>query len=383
MYFDTPPTSSAASTSRSSTATSRSAGTSSGARRPSGARHASRSPSTRTSGTGPIAWSSASAASSATGSRSGSSSCSGTWTRAKPVRPLLLPERQRIAREGAHEAVRPGAPRARRPQPADHRPRPVRAADPCDRPRRRHVVAPLHRGARATRARVLRLRHQPRLHRRRLALRAVGGRHQAHRRGGDDDRGAVPAARGRDRPRRRAREGAQLRQGAVRAPAREPARDDHVRAAPRSARGSRGGAAGDPRSARRRHRRGRAARRQGDPRLRLPSRRDRPVRRRRPVRRSCSAVSRRGPGRRRASATASRACSIAASFPGSRSRTSSARSNASSACSCSPASKSSQPRLFNSGPSQYAAASEDSASSMPRFVQATNPARSGAASAHM
>ena len=37
--------------------------------------------------------------------------------------------------------------------------------------------------------------------------------------------------------RRRAREGAQLRQGALRAPAREPARDDHVRPAARGARG--------------------------------------------------------------------------------------------------------------------------------------------------
>ena len=45
-------------------------------------------------------------------------------------------------------------------------------------------------------------------------------------------------------PGRRAREGAQLRQGAVRAPAREPARDDHVRAA---ARGARGRATEEPR----------------------------------------------------------------------------------------------------------------------------------------
>ena len=61
------------------------------------------------------------------------------------------PERRR-AREGAHEAVRPGTPRPRRPQPPAHRPGPVRPAAARDRARRRHVVAPLHRGARAPRA---------------------------------------------------------------------------------------------------------------------------------------------------------------------------------------------------------------------------------------
>ena len=67
-------------------------------------------------------------------------------------------------------------------------PRPLRAAAARDGARRRHVVAPLHRGARAARPRLLRLRAQPQLHRRRLALRAGRRRHQPDRRGGDDDR---------------------------------------------------------------------------------------------------------------------------------------------------------------------------------------------------
>ena len=58
------------------------------------------------------------------------------------------------------------------------------------------------------------------------------------------------------------------------------------------------------------------------------------------------------PSALRASATASRACSIAAGLSGSRSRIASARSNASSACSYSSASKCSQPRLLRSGPAQ-------------------------------
>ena len=66
-------------------------------------------------------------------------------------------------------------------------------------------------------------------------------------------------------PRRGAREGAQLHQGALRAPAREPARHDHVRPAPRGARGTGGGAAGGARGARRGHGRGRPARRRRDP----------------------------------------------------------------------------------------------------------------------
>ena len=51
-----------------------------------------------------------------------------------------------------------------------------------------HVVAPLHRGARAPRARLLRVQHERELHRCRLALRAGGRRHPAHRRCRLDDR---------------------------------------------------------------------------------------------------------------------------------------------------------------------------------------------------
>ena len=74
----------------------------------------------------------------------------------------------------------------------------------------RDVVAPLHRGARAARPRLLRLRPQPELHRRGLALLPGRGRHQPRRRGGRDDRAGVPADRRRDRAlrtssRRRAR----------------------------------------------------------------------------------------------------------------------------------------------------------------------------------
>ena len=84
--------------------------------------------------------------------------------------------------------------------------------------------------------------------------------------------------------RRRAREGAQLRQGPVRAPAREPARDDHVRPAPRGARGAGGRAGRGARRTRRRHRGGHPASRRRGARVRLPPRRDRAVRRRRALR---------------------------------------------------------------------------------------------------
>ena len=85
-----------------------------------------------------------------------------------------------------------------RSRPLD-RPRPLRPPAARDRARRRHVVAPLHRGARAPRPRLLRLRHEPLLHGRGVALRAVRRRHQPDRRGGDDDRRAVQAARRRSR----------------------------------------------------------------------------------------------------------------------------------------------------------------------------------------
>ena len=157
------------------------------------------------------------------------------------------------------KTVRPGAPLPRRPEHPADAPRPLHAPAARDGARRRHVVAPLHRGARAARPRLLRLRAQPQLHRHRLAVRAGGRRHQPHRRGGDDDRDRAEADRGGARAGRRAREGAQLRQGPLRAPAREPAGDDHVRPAARGARGPRDRAAGGARRARRGHRRGRSS----------------------------------------------------------------------------------------------------------------------------
>ena len=87
----------------------------------------------------------------------------------------------------------------------------------CDRPGRRHVVSALHGGARAARARLLRVRLQHGLHGHRHALRAGRCRHQADRRGREDDRGRVWPDRRRARGGRRAREGAELRQGPARA----------------------------------------------------------------------------------------------------------------------------------------------------------------------
>ena len=84
---------------------------------------------------------------------------------------------------------------------------------------------------------------------------------------------------------RRAREGEKLREGPLRAAAREPARDDHVRASARGARGARDGADRGARGARRRHRPGSAARRTGRDRPeRAEPRGDRAVRGRRALR---------------------------------------------------------------------------------------------------
>ena len=92
-----------------------------------------------------------------------------------------------------------------------------------DRARRRHVVAAVQRGARAARARVLRLRAQPQLHRRRDAVFAGGRGHQPHRRRRGDDRRRAPQGRRRAAASGRAREGAQLLEGPLRPLAREPA----------------------------------------------------------------------------------------------------------------------------------------------------------------
>ena len=189
----------------------------------------------------PSAWSSASAAGSATarGRLDGLLGDMEPRETGSPA-PVALPENG-SPRRAAHEGLRSGAPRSRRAQlPARH---PDRYAlqMPVDRPRRRHVLAPLHRGARATGARLLRVRVNH-------AYTDAGT--LAAQPGSTSAASTTPSRRswassGRSRTTRScrgAREGAQLREGAVRAPAREPARDDHVRAAPRGARGRRGGA---------------------------------------------------------------------------------------------------------------------------------------------
>ena len=73
--------------------------------------------------------------------------------------------------------------------------------------------------------------------------------------------GELAGDRGRARARRGAREGARLLEGQVRAQAREPAGHDPVRPPPRGARGGDRGAGGALAPDRRRHRRGRPARR--------------------------------------------------------------------------------------------------------------------------
>ena len=95
---------------------------------------------------------------------------------------------ERESREALHEAVRPGAPLPRLSHARGRPPRPLHRRRPTRRPRRRHVLAPLHRGARAARARVLRPRDDPGLLGHRLALRTGRRRREARRRGGDDDR---------------------------------------------------------------------------------------------------------------------------------------------------------------------------------------------------
>ncbi len=170
-----------------------------------------------------------------------SRSCSATSGRATPRRRRRL--RRRPTATGPrvrvhHKVVRPGAPRARRAEHPARPSRPLRVDAARHGARRRHVVAPLHRGARAARPRLLRLRGQPQLHRRRLALLAGRRRHRADRPGDRDDRRRASRHGRQGGPRRRAREGAPLRQGPLRAPAREPARDDHVRDPARGARGA-------------------------------------------------------------------------------------------------------------------------------------------------
>ena len=97
-------------------------------------------------------------------------------------------ERRRAERPDPLEGVRPGAHRDGRPELSPVPPGPVRAAAARNRARNRDVLPALHGGAGAARARVLRLRDEPLLHRHRDALLAGRCRHQAHRRGDRDDR---------------------------------------------------------------------------------------------------------------------------------------------------------------------------------------------------
>ena len=82
----------------------------------------------------------------------------------------------------------------RRRRPAAAAPRPLRGLGARGRARRRHVVAPLHRGARAPRAGLLHRRPARPVRRGRLALLAGRRRPQARRRGRLDDRGRAAAA---------------------------------------------------------------------------------------------------------------------------------------------------------------------------------------------
>ena len=150
----------------------------------------------------------------------------------------------RGSRAAGHPRLRPGAPAAGRPRHRDHQPRPLRHAGADGDPRRRHVVAAVHRGARAPRPRLLRLRLPPELRRRRHPVRAGRRRHRADRPGGLDDRQGVPHDGRRDGARGRAAPLQELPEGPARAAARGPARAADVRAAPRGAREPAGGARG-------------------------------------------------------------------------------------------------------------------------------------------
>ena len=139
---------------------------------------------------------------------------------------------------GRPQGRRPGPHLPRRPELPDRPSRPLCAAAARDRARVGDVVSPLPRGARAARPRLLRLRHEPLVHRRRVALRAGRRRHQAHRRSGQGDRRAVPPASPHEpRAGRRAREGTLARQGPLRPAAPRARRADLVRPPPRGARG--------------------------------------------------------------------------------------------------------------------------------------------------
>ena len=166
-----------------------------------------------------------------------------------------------LAGPAAHEGLGAGAPHSRRARLPDRPSEPVRAPAARGRARRRDVVAPLHRGAREARPRLLRARGEHGVHRRGHLLLERGSRRRARGRGDHDDPRRDAEDRRRARSRRRAREGARLREGTLRASPREPAGNDPVRAPARGARGRD-----------RRSRRASAAARPGDGRGRPASR---------------------------------------------------------------------------------------------------------------
>ncbi len=136
----------------------------------------------------------------------------------------------RAAGEARDARLRPGPPAARRARHPHDPPRPLRDAGDGRDPGRRHVVAALHRGARAAGPGLLRVLPPPVLRRRRHAVLAVGRRHQAHRPGRADDRARVRKARPRAGRRGRAAADEELPQGAHGAPARGSARPAHASA---------------------------------------------------------------------------------------------------------------------------------------------------------
>ena len=107
--------------------------------------------------------------------------------------PADLPDRRRAARPHPPEGLRPGPGLPRRAELPARASRPVRAAAAGDGARRRDVVAPVPRGARAARAGLLHLRLEQLVHRRGDALLAGRRRPRPGRRGGQGDRRAVPA----------------------------------------------------------------------------------------------------------------------------------------------------------------------------------------------
>ena len=171
---------------------------------------------------------------------SGSPSCSATSRPARPGSPTPAERARRTAASSCSRSspTRRTLPRRRASYPIGHPDRYVVEHAPR-RARRRHVLAALHRGARAARARVLRLRDDPGLHatRGRCSPRPASTSSASTRR---SRRSSASAARSRGaRAGGGAREGEGVREGTLRPLARDARRDDHVRAAPRGARRTR------------------------------------------------------------------------------------------------------------------------------------------------